>query len=175
MASDEREDMRLSKMERLMLSNQLKILEKLYPEEADSYATQRTAVENGYSLHYPWLMEHLYEEMSVEDCREVLDILEMHRALTYSFDALDEKSGIDQNSIRFRGFDGNNESDKMAYARYYILDLERYEELRSGADFPDFNSHCPTIDRYRRMLIIWRKYPNQFNLSVEKIKSILEA
>lgn len=44
--------MKLTKVERLILSNQYSILEKLYPEEAEHYHLQKKIVENGYSLHY---------------------------------------------------------------------------------------------------------------------------
>jgi len=149
----------------LILSNQLKILERLYPEEADAYANQRKAVEEGYSFHYPSLMDHIYNEMTVEECREVLDILQMFSTIKISFEDLDDKSDIKENRIRFAGFDGNNETRQMIYARYFIVDLERYDELRSGSQYSDYNSHSPSIDRYRRMLKVWEEYPNQYALN----------
>ena len=38
--------------ERLLLANQCKILEKLYPSDADHYAARREALERGYTLEY---------------------------------------------------------------------------------------------------------------------------
>lgn len=43
--------MELSKLERLNLINQFFILEKLYPEDANYYATHRKAIQEGYKLH----------------------------------------------------------------------------------------------------------------------------
>jgi uncharacterized protein len=173
MASDKGAEIKLTKIERLMLSNQLKILEKLYPEEASSYSEQRTAIENGYSLHYPWLMEHLYEEMTVQECSDVIDILDMFSALKRGFDSLNDKAGIEENSVRFRGFDGNNETKQMAYARYFVVDLDRFQELRYGDKYSDFNSHSPSLVRYLSMLEIWKGFPNKHTLGKEQIKQLL--
>ena len=38
--------------QRLILINQYKILEKLYPEEAETYSQHREILEEGYTLHY---------------------------------------------------------------------------------------------------------------------------
>jgi hypothetical protein len=115
--------------DRLIIANQLKILEKLYPEEAESYSTQRKAIEKGYKLHYSWLTEWFYEEMPEDECREVLDILEMYRAITFSYQKAQDKKGLEESKIKFRGFDGNEESKQFGYAMYFIADLGRYDEL----------------------------------------------
>src|SRR3546814_8285721 len=53
---------KLSRKERLFLSNQMRILEALYPEEAQYISTQRVAVERGYEFLYDFeLMSHIYE------------------------------------------------------------------------------------------------------------------
>jgi hypothetical protein len=55
-------NMELSIKERLGFIYQLRILEALYPDEANHYANHRTALEEGYALHYDWIVEHLHEE-----------------------------------------------------------------------------------------------------------------
>jgi uncharacterized protein YfbU (UPF0304 family) len=167
--------MDLSEKDRLIISNQLKILEKLYPEEADYYSTHRKAIEQGYKLHYNWLVEHFYDEMSQEECREVLDILEMYRAITFSYRRLTDKNGIDEKQIRFKGFDGNNEGKQFGYALYFIVDLKRYDELRYGVEYPDFNSGTPMLDRYKKMLKLWEGYSKSFELTREQIVELLKA
>jgi len=167
--------MLLSKMDRLQLSFMLKILEKLYPEEADYYATHRKALEEGYALHYDWLFENIYEELSVEDCSEVLDILTMYRAITFSLEKIEDKTGLDSPLVQFSGFDGNNETKQMAYTRYFVFDLDRYKELTYGKKYCDFNSHCPMLDTYREMLIEWEKSKDKYHLSREDIVRILNA
>jgi uncharacterized protein YfbU (UPF0304 family) len=167
--------MHLNPKDRLIIANQLKILEKLYPEEASYYAQHRKAVENGYSLHYSWLVEHFYEEMTEAECREVLDILDMYRAITFSYQKLADPSGIDEYWLRFRGFDGNNESKQFSYVQYFISDLGRFEELKYEADYPDFNSHMPTLEKYRQMLAHWHSHGKSFDLSKDELTELLEV
>ena len=169
--------MDLSKKDRLIIANQLKILEKLYPEEADDYVKHRMAIENGYKLHYSWLLAHLSDEMSEEDCREVLDILNMYRALKFSYKELDDKSGIDEKKIRFAGFDGNMEGNQYYYTNYFIIDLDRFNELRDGSEYPDFNSHHPMLEKYKKMLGVWNGFQDEdkFHLDKERIERVLRA
>ena len=41
-------DFKLTTLDRLVLSNQYRILEALYPDEAETLAIKREAIENGY-------------------------------------------------------------------------------------------------------------------------------
>lgn len=168
--------MELNKFERLQLINQFKILEKLYPEEEKYYSEHRQALEEGYSLHYKWIFDGLWEELSEGQCKEVLDILEMYSAITISYGQLKNKEEFQEDPwLKFRGFDGNNESHLMSYCHYFIIDLKRYEELTYGAEFPDFNSHLPSLDKYRRMLEVWSNLQQKYHLSPQVLKQILEA
>jgi len=168
--------MDLTNKERVIIANQLKILEKLYPDEAKYYADHRKAIEYGFKLHYSWVAEHIDEdEMSEEECMEVLNVLDMHRSITYSYYRIKEKTDLALDDIRFRGYDGNNETREFSYTNYFITDLGRFDELRFGAEYPDFNSHCPMAGKYQRMLAIWENYPDKFDLSDEQIKELLGA
>ena len=80
--------MQLTKIERLNLIHQYLILEKLYPELQQHYSELRQALEDGYSLHYSWCFEYLSKDMPEEECRKVLDILDMYRAITFSSDKI---------------------------------------------------------------------------------------
>lgn len=170
--------MELTKFERLVLSNQFKILEGLYPEEKEYYEIHRKAIDEGYQLHYNDAFEVLSEdEMSKEDCREVLDILNMYRAITFSYKKLpdNDKSGIREESIKFRGFDLNDreEAKRLMYTRYFIVDLDRFEELRYGDKYRDFNSHRPMLNRYRKMLSRWNEMGKKYELTLEDIKVLI--
>lgn len=168
--------MDLTKKERVIIANQLKILEKLYPDEAKYYADHRKAIEYGFKLHYSWVAENIdANEMSEEECKEVLNILDMHRAITNSYNRIKEETELTIEDIRFRGFDGNNETRQFSYTNYFVNDLGRFDELRYGSEYSDFNSHRPTIDKYRRMLDIWNEFPEKFKLNEEQIKQLLEA
>jgi uncharacterized protein len=165
----------LSLKERLHFSNQLKILEQLNPSEAKHYAEQRQALEEGYALHYTWMFEHLWDGLSVAECRKVLDILDMYRALTYSADRLRLDELKKHFRFTFRGFDGNNETAYMAYVQYFIVTLGRFDELTYGSPQPYFNSHAPMLETYERMLAVWQKSERKFEPSAAEISRILDA
>lgn len=169
--------MNLDIKERLILSYLLKILEKLEPNEADYYARNRKAIEHGYSLHYNWITENLHEEMSENDCKFVLDVLDMFRNLNYSYikgNLSDEKL---KEKIRFKGFDGNREINFLSYAHYFMHDLDRYNELHDNSEHPNYNTHYPVVEKYKRMLEVWKKVKisDMGILTLQQINEILKA
>jgi uncharacterized protein len=164
--------MNLSFAERLILSNEYLILEKLYPERAEAYAECRKVLEDGYEVHYGDFMQHISPKpFSREKSREVLDILSMYEALNYCYDGMNDKSGIDKGSIQFCGFDGNGESDLMEYARYLVEDQKRF----AGLDIKYFDSHSPSVDTYQRMLEVWRSIDNKYRPSKDDAIRIIAA
>ena len=104
--------MELTKKDRLVLINQYAILEKVDPSNAKGYVNKRTALEAGYALHYSWLFDGIEDDMSIEDCEEVLSILEMYRAIAFSCFKINNTRNIDNPKWRFPGFDGNNETEQ---------------------------------------------------------------
>jgi uncharacterized protein YfbU (UPF0304 family) len=166
--------MKLSRTERWILANQFRILEKLYPDEADSYAKSRETLECGYELHYRDLAEPVYEEgLSEEGCNEVIEIMAMFESLKRAYEGLSDKSEINEWEIKFAGFDGNNEGSQMAYARYFCTYRgERFTSIDKG---DNFNSHIPTLAMYRRMMDEWRNSRDKYNLSKEDILRIASA
>ena len=164
--------MELSKQERLILSNQYRILEQLYPKDAKTLKEHRKIVEDGYALSYEEISTHIVDELNKEECTEVLDILSMHRALHQSAQALTDEPKI---AISFHGFDGNSETQQMAYTKFYIDELHKFAELTEIAQSTDYNSHYPTLRRYRLMLYEWKGCKNINNLSREDINRILDV
>lgn len=167
--------MQLSKKERLVLINQFLILEKLYPDEADEFERYRTALEQGYALHYDWIVESVWDDLPEEECKRVLNALDVYRAITFSYTSLQDKAGLADSDVRFVGFDGNNESHYMAYVRYFVVDLGRYEEIRKGQEYPDFNSHTPMLETYDRMHALWESWGRPAQMSAERIRALLDA
>jgi uncharacterized protein YfbU (UPF0304 family) len=168
--------MNLTTTERWILSNQLRILEALYPDEARFLHQDREAIERGYELHYDMAAQHIYidkQTMTSAECEEVINILNMFRMIKRAYDALDDKSGIEEWATRFDGFDGNDEPKQMAYARYYCsLDGGKFAELDRG---DDFNSHSPTLDAYRRMLGEWQNSEDRYHLTKDDLVRITSA
>lgn len=138
----------LSTVERLKLANQLKILEKLDPDNAESYAEDRSIIEHGYSIQYDDVFSQIFEEMPEEECRYVYDVLDMYRELIQSFNALEDKEGMTLDDVTFQGFDGNNESKRHAFVEH-LQEQRKWSETLTGG----LNSHSmTTITKYPRML-----------------------
>lgn len=172
--------MKLSRVERWILSNQYRILEALSkdkPHEVEFLSQAREAIERGYEMHYGTFSQHIDNEtLSEGACKEVVDVMAMFRALNQGYDRLDDKEGIDAYRLRFHGFDGNNEGSLMAYAQYYCNhDGGRFAEFQEQDGFDDFNSHVEMLDRYRAMMTEWNKSANKNKLTKEDIARITSA
>jgi len=161
----------LTRVERLLLSNQFAILAALFPDEATEYERMKEAVDSGYELEFERLAQHVYADgLSADACQEVLEILSMFDYLKQGFERLSDKSGIDEHDITFAGFDGNNEVSYMGYAEYFC------RQGRFGSlNIQDFNSHFPAIELYRRMLQAHRESKDKYHLSKADILRIAAA
>lgn len=168
-------DERLDSYQRQVLLNQNRILEALYPREASVYRQAQRVLEAGYSLHYDEVLGGLSPEMKRADQLEVLDVLDLYRTLNYSYRELHDKAAVKVEELEFRGFDGNNESDRFGYTRFLIVELKRYSELRGSSDAPSFNSHMPMSNKYRRMVALWRSLDVDRPLTSAEINRILGA
>jgi uncharacterized protein YfbU (UPF0304 family) len=167
----------LTPFERLSLMNQLAILKKLDPEGAEDYENQIQILHSGYSVLYGEVFQYVYEEMPLEECEYVFDVLDMHRNLINSFDALNDKQGLTPDDVRFRGFDGNNETKRWAFAEY-LQKTGRWKETLVGG----LNSHSmTTMYRYPEMLKryepikqkILDSHSGNWQLTAEQIKVII--
>jgi uncharacterized protein YfbU (UPF0304 family) len=178
--------MKLSPETRWILANQYRLLEQSASEGPRSeYRNAVTILEDGYELEYETLTQTFLKPTSEEECREVYDILDMYRDLRFAYENLGSTSGVEEAAVSFRGFDGNNEPKALLYARFLIKDLGKWEELAPALGF-GLNSQTPMLDRYRRMLEVWRQCrsdrdqlalepPAGSLLTAEEIKRIVEA
>lgn len=171
------DELKLTKLDRIFLVNQLRILEGLYPDEAESLSVQREALEHGYELLYAWDFENIYDgedKMTAEESREVWDTMDMFDAIGRSAPAqADDKDLLFR---RFAGYDGNNEAKFMSFARFTVERLKRFEYVpmqRPGY----WNSHMPVREVYCRMLTEWKKepMPGRMTMSESRLKAVLAA
>jgi uncharacterized protein YfbU (UPF0304 family) len=167
----------LTPFERLSLMNQLRILKKLDPENAEDYENQIQILHSGYSVLYGEVFQYVFEEMPLDECEYVFDVLDMHRTLINSFEALKDKQGLMADDVRFRGFDGNNESKRWAFAEY-LQKTGRWKETLVGG----LNSHSMmTMHRYPEMLKryepikqkIIESHSGNWQLTSEQIKIVI--
>lgn len=179
------EKIELSIYERQVLINQLEILKKLNGNSSDEkdFNNKIEALKSGYELHYQDVFDEISDEtLSYDECREVLNILEMFRGIIYSYKNLEREKKLlklTTNDIKFIGFDGNHETKQMLYTKYFICDLNRYSEIQElYGNYFDYNSHYPMINTYRIMLDIWNRYRQSLNnaylMSEEDICELLQ-
>lgn len=161
--------MELTEKERALFINQYKILGLLDGGNADYYKQLVTILENGYELEYGKLTYNLPAPLREEDCREVLDILDMFEALQDSYARLADKSGIEEWKVSFMGFSHNTESPLMGYVEYLIKD-NRFAHVVKRENL---SGPCPNLDRYRGMLERFRKFQSPHTLSKEHILQII--
>jgi len=164
----------LNKFERLLLMNQYRILSLLDQSNADHYNKLRDALENGYVASYQDdLFAGILDGLSVEQCTFVREVMNMYDALQRSYDALDEKQGIEEERTKFPGFDSDYELEHLGYARFVVEREGRFSRLKPFS--ADFISHTPMLDRYRRMYDVWKLADNRYELTRDDITAILGA
>lgn len=160
-----------STRDRLMLSLLHRILARVLPEDANGedgdleYQLQKAhIIESGFTGEYWFEVAGFETELSKQDCRRVVDILQMFRIITYSIQRLEEHGEqLDKDllyGLRFRGFDHNDslEGHMARYVRYQMRDEDRWEELQPQVAAADNgNSHRQMLDTYMRMLTEFRR------------------
>lgn len=160
----------LTKQERLALVNQFRILQGLHKDDsylAKHYQRLEEIVQRGYENLYHEIFDSMWKPMPNEDSEEVISILCLHRALYDSLGSVPNPAELER--VKFQGFDANNESEYLSFARFFTADGDRFSEIQI------FNSHCPTLARYRKMLAEWNRLGNNPRLSKAQVESILEA
>jgi uncharacterized protein YfbU (UPF0304 family) len=156
----------LSRIERLLLFNQYRILEVLVPDLTDTYRMYQEILENGFEFEYDEILKNIYKEtLSEEDSKQIIKVLVMYQAL--------RRSGLPEEETTFGGYDGNNETDFMSYVDFLYLAQGKFRDVIPSRD--RINSHTPMKDAYRRMLAKWREYREDRELTKEHAQEILDA
>jgi uncharacterized protein YfbU (UPF0304 family) len=163
--------MPLTKTERLILANQQKVLALLNPDEAPYHESVQEALLRGYVSAYEQMFDEVDDEFTIEQCQFVGDALTVYEALQLSYDALEDKSGIEPRQVLFIGFDGNNESAYLGYARYVRQKEGRWDYLRVASK--DLNSHMPVVPIYERMIAKHKEFGERLDLSRDQLMGIL--
>jgi uncharacterized protein YfbU (UPF0304 family) len=163
--------MTLTKIERLTLMNQYRILAKLYPGEASGYSRFADALEHGFTHEYDDFLTGLDEEMPGEQCAFVYRVLSMYEALHSSWHRVSDKGGISADRITYQGFDGNSEGQFMTYSRFIVEQRGLFDYI----GIKDHNSHLPSIVRYERMLEAWGRFDESHDLTIEQMQAILAS
>ena len=174
--------MKLSDGEKLILLMLTELYEKLDVNGEIEPEFIRSAIFSDKTWSIPWKYVGIpFEDQNTPPVvKEVLDILDMWSFIEYSYSRLnvEEKSILVKMSDvfgknpKFKGFDGNHETEYMSTAMFLVNDLDRFSEFKGR----DFNSHMSVVDAYSRMLekyspIVDRSYHEP--LTPEQLAEIL--
>ncbi|EGQ3788163.1 hypothetical protein HDO35_001899 [Staphylococcus pseudintermedius] len=179
--------MKLSKIDRLKLINQYKILKSLSnnEEENKDYDLSINILSEGLEGLYHVFLTEVDEEASKEDYNYTRDVLDFYENLMFSF----KEKGIENESLKrlinFKGFDLNDPSQIscLKYAEILMFDLERYTTLKGLCDIEnksDLNSHGTetnksTMIKYLKNYKQIKKEENHSELyTEEEMKRIFE-
>jgi uncharacterized protein YfbU (UPF0304 family) len=157
--------------DRLVLSLLHRILARVLPEDAngddgdEEYQLKKAEIlESGFTGEYWFEVAGFETELSKKDSRQVVDILEMYRIITFSIEKLEAtETPVDPTlagRLRFLGFDHNDslEGHMARYVRFLMADGEHWTELIPQIEETDRgNSHMPTLGVYQRMLTEYRR------------------
>lgn len=164
--------MELTKKDRIILANQFEILKILDEGLREKYEDLIEILRRGYQLFYSQIEELIdSDELPAAECALVLDVLSIYRMVEDYKTANPQDAGIaDHYWGRFVGFDGNNEAAYLSFAEF-LFKQNKFEEL--GPHVP--NSHMPTLQKYRKMVAIWKRNRGDHALTKDIILEILEA
>jgi uncharacterized protein len=164
----------LNKFERRLLANQYRILSLLDQSNADHYQKMQEALENGYESVYETLLyETINDVLPADESTLVINAMDMYSAIQRSYDALDDKTGIEEERTKFPGFDSDFELAHLGYARFVVEKEGRFSQLKAHSE--DYMGHTPMMDQYRRMTDIWKLANNRYELTRDDITAILGA
>lgn len=140
-----------------------------------------------YGGHYwaaQWDLSGLFTDYEDDprDVTLVVNVLDMWRFIEYGYGKLskrdkervEKEAGPFGKSVKFTGFDGNNETSHMGIARFLVNKMGRWSMFKGR----ELNSHFPTLDTYRRMLAVFEPMRAGLvgaELSADQLIQILKA
>ncbi|EGQ8961968.1 YfbU family protein [Vibrio parahaemolyticus] len=176
--------MKVTDGEKLILLMLSEIYDKLELEGEVEPDFIRSAIFSDNTWSIPWKYSGIpFESQETPQIvKEVLNILDMWSFIERSYASLtdENKAYVEREASpfgrdpKFSGFDGNNETDYMGAASFLVNDLDRFAEFKGR----DFNSHCPSVDGYQRMMNVYKPImkANGYQLltAVELVQILLE-
>lgn len=169
--------MEISKVERLILKNQYKILSILEQDKYEKEICQ--LLSKAFEYGYPEAdgeIEKIHDKISDEKEKFVNEVLKMYGDLEYSYRSIpiQEKNGIEESDIAFKGFNSHKEKEEYEYS-FFILNFdENCEDLIKVKGFKKISSENMS-DIYRGMLERYKTTENyeKSDLTIQEIKFII--
>lgn len=158
-------------------------------DEAEYHARMVEVFEHGFAAEYADQFTAINDELPLEDCGLVKDILDMFSALAASIEAIgiDAAREIDEHvedALQFAGFDFNDSREgRMADYGEYLIRQGLWKELAEYFDdkHERGNSHMPKLDTYLRMLAVYRETMtggarrDRYLLDAEELSRVVRA
>ncbi len=157
--------MELTRKDRVILINQYRILKRLEPEAARHYDELIEILERGYSMCYTRIEAALEESEIPEEVGQfVQDVFALYQAIeAYKAAHPDDQAVVSHPWASFRGFDSAAESDFLIFARF----------LAHHTGTEGFDSHAPTLAKYRILVAIYQALGAPAELCATGIRSVL--
>lgn len=153
--------MKLSDGEKLILWMLADISDAIGVKNGVRTSLVREAVGGGHAWALDWAMPGIFGATETDErvVSEVVNYMDMWSAIESSYAdlstegkaELEGKAGVFGKDPKFRGFDGNNETDHWSAARMLIDHLDRFTSFAGR----DLNSHMPSLDSYERMYRVY--------------------
>jgi uncharacterized protein len=133
-------------------------------DETERHGTMIEVLEQGFTGEYADEFISIYDELPLDECRLVWDILDMFRVIEASVDKLgiDAVRALDEHAehaLRFCGFDFNDRREgRLAGYAAHVVGNGRWTELAVYFDdkHERGNSHAPMLGSYLRMRRVFR-------------------
>lgn len=181
------EKMKLTNPEKLTLIMLSEIYEKLGINGGDKIDPDfvKEAIYSDNTWAFEWKYSGIFYDKTgpnPPEVNEVLDILDMWDLIEMSYEELSaaEKSELAVKAepfgknVRFKGFDGNNETEHFGIADFLINKLDRFSRFKGR----DLNSHAQSLTVYARMNKVFEPIRNDLDgrgLDVDELAAILNA
>ena len=164
--------MEMTSTQRLILINQYELMALLDKENADKYRRYQNIIKGGYRLNLKELHKE-FSELSEDECKTVINTLEMYQALQVSYNNLHHKEDMTPHRLKFLGYCAIREKKYLNYLGFIAENDKKYRDLIQCPNGCD--AQTPMWDKYIKMLDVWHKCPRQFHLSLAEIKQVLNA
>jgi uncharacterized protein YfbU (UPF0304 family) len=161
-SATEKKEISLSDGDKLVLTMLCQIIKQLKLKSDIDPTFVEEVIDGGHYWGLSWKYPGIYHghEDRAAVVSETLDIMDMWYFIERGYKGLSKK---DKDRVAaeavpwgehatFSGFDGNNESEYLSVARFFIEHLDRFAEFKGR----DLNSHMRSIDADRRMLAAFK-------------------
>ena len=176
--------MQLSNPEKLMLLMLAEIQEQVGVKNGTNAKLLKEAIYPDNTWALDWDMPGVVDdnpEPTPPKVTAVCDILDMWMFIETAYsklsksdkELLEKEAGVFGKSPKFAGFDGNNETEYMSIAQFFVVQMRRFQHFQGR----DFNSHSPTAARYTAMAKAFepmRAHLGDRELSVKEIATLIK-